>query len=682
MKKILSIVLALAVICGLAITAWAATVTVEPDKDIIEAGEKVTVTVSLDKGFTLDDKVTSFGFEVYHEDGLFTCSAEDIAPSAAYAEIANNVEYSARDCMATIGAFVISKNVYLEMPTGVVGTVTLTAAESIDAKTLETELELYYYVCDKDGIDLADETVKASITICAKHDWVLDEENSKEANCTETGLNVYDCDLCGAHKEDVLDALGHEYSDEWSIKTDYIFDENEEYILEIVDHYGCWRCEDIKYSVSTYIINMNDAGELLTTKTCEIPAGESAYYSAGSIPGTTLLIYGENVSATLYIPGNWWLGTDPQYIEYKAVNGVVSVPIGFDSFLWINNNGTTAATYDLALDIPEGHPNNPVVFEEGENVIDVPADFVMDYYGWFTAECDGEVTITVTGDNWYLSGYYAGDPDSYEDDAYPGGYGSSGDENTWTITMKTGEKLRLALNTLDSEWNYPGGKLTVTITTNYTHEGYIVATEAKAPTCTEAGNIAYWHCTNCDAIYADEALTKEITKEETVVAATGHTYGEWTVTKAPTCTEKGEEKHTCHCGHSETREVAATGHTYGEWTVVTAPTCTEAGEQKHVCHCGHEETEAIAATGHTYGEWIEVKAPTCTTEGEKKHVCHCGHEESEVVAALGHTYGEDGVCTVCGDNPKAGDTGISLAVAAAIISALSIVALPMVKKHF
>ena len=41
-----------------------------------------------------------------------------------------------------------------------------------------------------------------------------------------------------------------------------------------------------------------------------------------------------------------------------------------------------------------------------------------------------------------------------------------------------------------------------------------------------------------------------------------HSFGEWTVTTEPTCTEKGVETRTCECGESETREVAALGHDY------------------------------------------------------------------------------------------------------------------------
>lgn len=46
---------------------------------------------------------------------------------------------------------------------------------------------------------------------------------------------------------------------------------------------------------------------------------------------------------------------------------------------------------------------------------------------------------------------------------------------------------------------------------------------AKAPTCTEAGIKAHWHCTTCDKYYADASAKTELTKSETVDSALGHT---------------------------------------------------------------------------------------------------------------------------------------------------------------
>lgn len=49
-------------------------------------------------------------------------------------------------------------------------------------------------------------------------------------------------------------------------------------------------------------------------------------------------------------------------------------------------------------------------------------------------------------------------------------------------------------------------------------------TEAKDPTCTEAGNVEYWHCTVCGKYFADEKAENEIILKDTEVAPAGHQY--------------------------------------------------------------------------------------------------------------------------------------------------------------
>ena len=49
--------------------------------------------------------------------------------------------------------------------------------------------------------------------------------------------------------------------------------------------------------------------------------------------------------------------------------------------------------------------------------------------------------------------------------------------------------------------------------------------EAKAATCTEAGNIEYWQCSVCNKLFSDEATTKEITDAASlVIPAKGHKF--------------------------------------------------------------------------------------------------------------------------------------------------------------
>ncbi|MGI6197344.1 MAG: InlB B-repeat-containing protein [Eubacteriales bacterium] len=51
----------------------------------------------------------------------------------------------------------------------------------------------------------------------------------------------------------------------------------------------------------------------------------------------------------------------------------------------------------------------------------------------------------------------------------------------------------------------------------------LVKTEAKAPTCTENGNIAYWTCQKCGKYFADANGTTEISESGAVLKANGHT---------------------------------------------------------------------------------------------------------------------------------------------------------------
>lgn len=48
----------------------------------------------------------------------------------------------------------------------------------------------------------------------------------------------------------------------------------------------------------------------------------------------------------------------------------------------------------------------------------------------------------------------------------------------------------------------------------------------KNETCTEPGNIEYWHCSTCGKYYSDKACTTEITAAQTVISPLGHDFDE------------------------------------------------------------------------------------------------------------------------------------------------------------
>ena len=84
----------------------------------------------------------------------------------------------------------------------------------------------------------------------------------------------------------------------------------------------------------------------------------------------------------------------------------------------------------------------------------------------------------------------------------------------------------------------------------------------KPATCTEAGNKAYYHCEGCEKNYEDAAGTKPIADINTWgnIAALGHDWGEWAVTKPATEANSGEKERICkRCQQKETETIPATG---------------------------------------------------------------------------------------------------------------------------
>lgn len=77
----------------------------------------------------------------------------------------------------------------------------------------------------------------------------------------------------------------------------------------------------------------------------------------------------------------------------------------------------------------------------------------------------------------------------------------------------------------------------------------LTKTDAKAATCTEAGNEAYWTCSGCGKYFSDENGINEIEKDSWVLKTLGHDMTK-TDAKEATCTEDGNnEYYTCsRCG--------------------------------------------------------------------------------------------------------------------------------------
>ena len=210
------------------------------------------------------------------------------------------------------------------------------------------------------------------------------------------------------------------------------------------------------------------------------------------------------------------------------------------------------------------------------------------------------------------------------------------------------------------------------------HTHNLTLVPAKAPTCTEKGNTAYYTCDGCDKWFEDATGASEITdKTSVILAATGHsasdwksdntdhwkectvvgcgviiegskaahTAGEWIIDTPATDTTDGSKHKECTvCGYTmATETIPATGggehtHSYGsEWK-------NDADNHWHECSCGDKKDTAA----HTAGEWIIDTPATATTDGSKHKECTvCGYTmATETIPATGggehtHSYGSE-----------------------------------------
>lgn len=136
-----------------------------------------------------------------------------------------------------------------------------------------------------------------------------------------------------------------------------------------------------------------------------------------------------------------------------------------------------------------------------------------------------------------------------------------------------------------------------------------------------------------------------------------------TLVNKATCSTAARYYLSCACGEvgTDTFEYGEPlDHDWNDWTVTKAPTCTETGAERRTCKRGDaQEARAIDALGHDLAR-VEAVAPTCTEAGVAEHwVCsRCGAlfadaagtvpttVEKLAVEATGHNF-KDGTCTVC-----------------------------------
>ena len=120
------------------------------------------------------------------------------------------------------------------------------------------------------------------------------------------------------------------------------------------------------------------------------------------------------------------------------------------------------------------------------------------------------------------------------------------------------------------------------------HTHNLTLVPAKAPTCTEKGNTAYYTCDGCDKWFEDATGASEITdKTSVILAATGHSASDWKY-------DADNHWHECSCGDKADKAA----HDF-KWVVDKEATATQKGSKHEECRvCGYKKAAVeIPATG-------------------------------------------------------------------------------------
>ena len=165
-------------------------------------------------------------------------------------------------------------------------------------------------------------------------------------------------------------------------------------------------------------------------------------------------------------------------------------------------------------------------------------------------------------------------------------------------------------------------------------------------TCTESGVREHYECSVCHKYFDKDK--NEIA--DLVIPA--HHDPSLIKTTAPTCTTDGYDTVKClNCKLIyNINYVAATGHSFGDWTVTKKLTCTTDGVETRRCgKCDETETRTTKAQGHKQGELVKHQNATCTKDGGDYYKClTCGETYFVLdVVKNGHWF-LDGECIDCG----------------------------------
>ena len=458
-----------------------------------------------------------------------------------------------------------------------------------------------------------DFTVTYSVD-CTNHEWDEGKVTTKPT-CTTKGIKTYTCKNCKTTKTEEENALGHDYSKDWTI------DKKATCTEEGSKSHHCTRCDSKKDITS------------ISKKEHEWDNGTVTKESTNKETGIkTFKCKNCNDTKTEVIP----VKRDESNVDSEApVIDVSSVKLSTKS-------ATTGDTVKISIKITDNVDVDRAVIQ----LINYDTGKIIGWTNLTYNETTGlyeyslEITDDISNGHWYIDNIQAYDAannasmESFKRNEY--GFivtRNNVDVHKWN----NGVILQQPTCTKKGETIFECSLCHETKTEELKALGHDYSKEwtvDKKATCTEEGSKSY-HCIRCDEKTG-----------VTVIPKTSHNFDNGVITTAPTCTKDGVKTFTCKdCKTTKTEVINALGHDYSsDWTIDKKATCTESGSKSHHCtRCDSKiDVTVIPKLAHNYDNGVITTSPTCTKSGVKTFTCKdCKTTKTEELKALGHDYSKE-----------------------------------------
>ena len=594
-KRITSLVLVFVMILSLLATAVpalaapddACTFTVKADKTSANPGETITFTIYMEQvgvilglegtlkipsgltyvagsGKTADGIKTTLGWDAFDwtEESLFLngygsenytatseialmtfqCTVDSDAVAKAYS-VTFDEALAANELGDPKEVTVVPATVNVTVPHTHVYDQTSTDAAHLKTPATCTEAAVYYKscTCGENGT----ETFTSGSAL--GHDYTKKVENNTylktaASNCTEYNVYWYACSRCDANAKDDAAATDKYYTS--TTAGNHSFTEK----IEDAAHYVAGTGTDCQ-SVKKYYFDCAYCDQIGTTTWDSTTYGEHNYAATWSSDESghwheCSLCHGKKDEAA-HTPGAAATETTPQ--KCTVCDYIITAALGHTHHMTpvAANPATCTEDGNKAYYVCSGcgkwyedATGNVEIVDHNSVVIDHPG------HDWKEATCTDPKTCSRCGDT---EGTALGHDFA---DVW-----SSDESGHWHVCSRCDAKADEAAHTPDREAATETDPIKCSVcdyeiapALGHTHT--LTKVEAKAPTCTEDGNKAYYVCSGCGKLFADATGSAEITTDETVDKATGHQY-EWVIDKEATATEKGSKHEECKVCHDK-----------------------------------------------------------------------------------------------------------------------------------